>query len=144
MAEFRLLEKVERLALDDELTLSKYRREGERLGQKEEPKSEVKEISEFEKSEIVEHRETLERFSDEVVRFEKNAIAKIENLNREISETLPLKQSEIVDEANSELDKIEADMDEQANKVSVDKSDHTDNSSTIDTYNENLEDDDIS
>ena len=55
MAEFRLLEKVERLALDDELTLSKYRREGERLGQKEEPKSEVKEISEFEKSEIVEH-----------------------------------------------------------------------------------------
>ena len=57
MAEFRLLEKVERLALDDELTLSKYRREGERLGQKEEPKSEVKEISEF--VEIVEHRETL-------------------------------------------------------------------------------------
>ena len=110
MAEFRLLEKVERLALDDELTLSKYRREGERLGQKEEPKSEVKEISEFEKSEIVEHRETLERFSDEVVRFEKNAIAKIENLNREISETLPSKQSEIVDEANAELDKIEADM----------------------------------
>ncbi|MFL2661784.1 MAG: hypothetical protein ACJ0G4_07605 [Alphaproteobacteria bacterium] len=46
------------------------------------------------------------------------------------------------DEIN--LDKIEADMDEQANKVSVDKSDHTDNSSTIDTYNENLEDDDIS
>ena len=39
VAEFRLLEKVERLALDDELTLSKYRREGERLGQKEEPKS---------------------------------------------------------------------------------------------------------
>ena len=45
------------------------------------------------------------------------------------------------DEIN--LDKIEADMDEQANKVSVDKSDHTDNSSTIDTYNENLEDDEF-
>ena len=53
MAEFRLLEKVERLALDDELTLSKYRREGERLGQKEEPKSEeVTNINEYVSGEI--------------------------------------------------------------------------------------------
>ena len=50
------------------------------------------------------------------------------------------------DEIN--LDKIEADMDEQANKVSREKSDHTENSSTkgifVDTHNDKLEDDDMS
>ncbi len=110
MAEFRMLEKAERLSLDDELSLSRFRREGERLGQKEEPKSDTKDLSDFERSEISEHFETLSKFEDEILRFEKHTLAKIESSNREIAEILPLKQNEVVDEANADLDKIEAEF----------------------------------
>ena len=110
MSDLRSLEKVEQLSLDDELTLSRYRREGERLGQKDLPSDKDKEVTDFERNEIKEHIEAFEKLADEVSRLKKSNKAKIDSSSREIADILPQRQMEVVDECNAELDKIEADL----------------------------------
>ena len=88
MSDLRSLEKVEQLSLDDELTLSRYRREGERLGQKDLPSDKDKEVTDFERNEIKEHIEAFEKLADEVSRLKKSNKAKIDGSSREIADIL--------------------------------------------------------
>lgn len=110
MTEYRSIEKLDRLTEDDNLTLARFRREGERLGSKNIPLTNQSDLSDFEASEIKACTELLKTLEKEVESFQSDAQIKIEKLSRDLDNELPNKQTEILDEADAELDKVETDL----------------------------------
>ena len=101
---------VTRLAATDQLSLSKFEREGERLGKSELPPTSETELSSFEASEVRLAQDALKKLRSEVEEKSKSLLEKKSNLEKEIGTKIPNEVGQLDAKNQNELDKIESDL----------------------------------
>ena len=101
---------VTRLAATDQLSLSKFEREGERLGKSELPPTSETELSSFEASEVRLAQDALKKLRSEVEEKSKSLSEKKSNLEKEIGTKIPNEVGQLDAKNQNELDKIESDL----------------------------------
>ena len=110
MAEFISTQLVERLSSTDQLSLSKFEREGERLGKNDQPVSAETDLSSIEASEVRLAKDALKKLGLEVAAKEKSLLEKKVNLEKDIGTNIPNEVSQLDTKSQNELDKTESDL----------------------------------
>ena len=110
MAEFISTQLVERLSSTDQLSLSKFEREGERLGKSEQPNSSETDLSSMEAAETRLANDALKKLKSEIDGKAKSLAVQKTALEKEISTTIPNEVSQLDIKNQNDLDKIESDI----------------------------------
>jgi uncharacterized coiled-coil protein SlyX len=110
MSDFRAIEKINRWSASDDIALSKFVREGEKLGARNLPEPFATTLSALEQEELSKCQSALRDLSGEVSTFRSNTQDQIEVIAQELDAELPAKQSEILDKYEAEIESVEAEL----------------------------------
>lgn len=110
MSDFRAIEKINRWSTSDDIALSKFSREGEKLGARNLPETGAQNLSALEQEELSKCQSALRDLSAEVSTFRTNTQDQIEAISQELDSELPAKQSEIFDKYEAEIESVEAEL----------------------------------
>lgn len=110
MAEFISKQLVNRLSATDQLSLSKFEREGERLGKNEQPKSSEIDLSSIEAGELRLATDALKKLKAEVTSRSKFLNDEKASIEKEISTKIPNELTQLDVKNQNDLDKVESDL----------------------------------
>ena len=110
MSEFRAIEKINRWSASDDIILSKFSREGEKLGARNLPEVSAVKLSVLEQEELSKCESALRDLSTEVLTFRSITQDQIDVISQELDAELPAKQSEIFDKYEAEIEAVEAEL----------------------------------
>ena len=110
MAEFISTQLVNRLSSADQLSLSKFEREGERLGKSDQPNSAETDLSSIEASEVRLAQDALKKLSNEVAGKTKSLLEKKASLEKDIGTKIPNEVTQLDIKNQNDLDKVESDL----------------------------------
>lgn len=107
MLEFTTNEKLKRIKAEDEIILARFRREGEKLGLQNLPKTETVDLSKIEADEVSKTQTILNEFKNEVTSFREKTKRKIDLITTYLDNENPTKQSETLEKFEANLNTIE-------------------------------------
>lgn len=110
MAEFISMQLITRLSSTDQLSLSKFEREGNRLGKNEQPPSSASELSDIEISEVRLATDALKKLETEINEKTKSLLEQKASLEKLINTAIPNDVTQLDIKNQNDLDKIESDF----------------------------------
>lgn len=110
MAEFISTQLVNRLSSTDQLSLSKFEREGERLGKSDQPASAETDLSSMEASEVRLAQDALKKLNTEITGKAKSLLGQKAALEKDIGTKIPNEVSQLDIKNQNDLDKVESDL----------------------------------
>lgn len=110
MAEFISMQLITRLSSTDQLSLSKFEREGDRLGKNEQPASSASELTAIEYGEVRLANDALKKLESEVREKTKSLLEEKAKIEKIINTTLPNDVAQLDTKNQNDLDKIESDF----------------------------------
>lgn len=110
MADYISTQLVNRLSTTDQLSLSKFEREGERLGKSNQPNSSETDLSSIEASEVRLSQDALKKLGNEVTEKLKSLSEKKAGLEKDIGTKIPNEVSQLDMKNQNDLDRVESEL----------------------------------